>query len=232
MPFLQEDAVLAPDGGPIYVETDLSILFSEPWNAFSSLAIVLPAVYWAVKLKGNFRKYPFIFYCIPLLILGGTGSTLFHAFRNSEYLLMMDVLPTAILMFSVGIYFWLKIIPNWWGTAGIVIPGTVLRYTMHEIFPEELATNLSYFIAGTIVFFPLIFYLIKTRFEKAGFIILSVLFLIFALLFREMDFRVAHILPMGSHFLWHISSGVGAFFLAEYLYHIRIEEMTNDAVKS
>lgn len=222
----QEITGLAPDGGPFYAETDLSILFSEPWNAISSLAIVLPAVYWAVRLKGNYRRYPFIFFCIPLLILGGMGSTLFHAFRNSEYLLMMDVLPTAILMFSVGVYFWLKIIPNWWGTAGIVIPGTILRYAIYEVYSEEVAVNISYFIAGTIVFFPVIFYLVKTKFDKGGFIVLSVLFLILSLVFREMDFRVIHVLPMGSHFLWHIFSGFGAFFLAKYLYYIRIKELT------
>lgn len=222
----QEITGLAPDGGPYYAETDLSILFSEPWNAFSSLAIVLPAVYWAVKLKGNYKQYPFIFLCIPLLVLGGMGSTLFHAFRNSEYLLMMDVLPTAILMFSVGVYFWLKIIPNWWGTAGIVIPGTILRYAIYEFYPEEVAVNISYFIAGTIVFFPLIFYLVKTKFDRGGFIVLSVAFLILSLVFREMDFRVVHVLPMGSHFLWHIFSGFGAFFLAKYLYFIRTKELS------
>lgn len=228
----QENTGLAPDGGPFYAETDLSILFSEPWNAISSMAIVLPAVYWAVKLKGNVKNFSFIFYCVPLLILGGMGSTLFHAFRNSEYLLWMDVFPTAILMFSVGVYFWLKIIPNWWGTVSIVVPGTILRYATYEVFPEEVAVNVSYFIAGTIVFFPLIFYLVKTGFEKGSFIILSVLFLILSLVFREMDHRVTHILPMGSHFLWHIFSGIGAFFLAKYLYHIRIKELIRSDAKA
>ena len=227
-----ENTGLAPDGGPFYAETNLSIVFSEPWNAISSLAIVLPAVYWAIKLNGDYKKYPFIFYCVPLLILGGMGSTLFHAFRNSGYLLMMDVLPTAILMFSIGVFFWLKIVPNWWGTAGIVGPGTILRFAAYEVFPEEVAINISYFIAGTIVFFPLIFYLIKTGFEKGSFIILSLLFLMLSLAFREMDHRVVHILPMGSHFLWHIFSGFGAFFLAKYLYHIRTKELVDSVVKA
>ncbi len=232
MALKQEITGLAPDGGPIYAETDLTILFSEPWNAVSSLAIVLPAVYWAIYLRGNYRKFSFIFYCIPLLILGGLGSTLFHAFRASEYLLWLDVFPTALLTFSVGVYFWFKVIPSWWGTVGIVVPFTMLRFAIHEILPEELATNVSYFIAGTIIFFPLIFYMFKTGFEKSSYIILSVLFLILSLAFREMDFRVVHLLPMGSHFLWHIFSGFGAYYLAGYLYHIRIKEYQNSVVNT
>ncbi len=96
------------DGGPIYAETDLSVLFTEPWNALSSLAILLPAVYWAVRLRGDYRTYSFIFYCIPLLFLGGLGSTLFHAFRVSKWLLLMDVLPTATLTLSVSFIFGTK----------------------------------------------------------------------------------------------------------------------------
>lgn len=216
---------LAPDGGPFYAETDLSVLFSEPWNALSSLAIVIPAIYWAFRLKWDVRRYPFIFYCVPLLVLGGLGSTFFHAFRNSEYLLWMDVLPTALLTFSVGVYFWFKLIPSWWGTASIVIPSTLLRYSMYSIFPEDLAVNISYFISGTIIFFPIIFYLVRTGFEKVRDIFLSVFFLVLSLMFREMDLRVVDILPMGSHFLWHIFSGVGAYFLAKYLFHIRQKEL-------
>lgn len=223
---LQPDQSVFPaDGGPIYAETDLSVFFSEPWNALSSLAIVMPAVYWAIYLKMDYKKYPFIFYCIPLLILGGLGSTLFHAFRSSAYLLMMDVLPTALLTFSVGVYFWFKIIPTWWGTAVVVVPFTLLRYSTYSLFPADTAVNISYFISGTIIFFPVIFYLIRTRFGGSLYIILSVVFLILSLMFREMDHRVVHILPMGSHFLWHILSGVGAYYLARFLYYIRQKEL-------
>ena len=91
--------LVAPtDGGPIYVETDLSHFIAETWNALSSLAILLPAVYWGFKLPGNIKKYYFIYYCIPLLFLGGLGSMLFHAFRTSGWLLIMDVFPTVILL--------------------------------------------------------------------------------------------------------------------------------------
>ena len=83
--------MLPTDGGPIYAETDLTAFISEPWNAISSLAIVLPAIYWAFKLKWNVKQFPFLYYLMPLLFLGGTGSLLFHEFRSSPFLLWMDV---------------------------------------------------------------------------------------------------------------------------------------------
>ncbi len=216
---------MAPDGGPIYAETDFSVVFSEPWNAISSLAIVLPALYWAFKLKWQVKRYPFIFYCIPLLILGGMGSTLFHAFRSSGWLLLMDVLPTAILTFSVGLYFWFKVMPTWWSTLSIVLPFTGVRYAAYTLLQGHFAVNLSYFISGVIIFCPMIIYLFRTKFEKWYLILSSVAFLSISLIFREMDFRVVHILPMGSHFLWHLFSGVGAYFLAKYLFVIREKEL-------
>ncbi|MEM9327540.1 MAG: hypothetical protein AAGA85_17875 [Bacteroidota bacterium] len=216
---------MAPDGRPIYAETDFSVVFSEPWNAISSLAIVLPALYWAFRLKWQVKRYPFIFFCIPLLILGGLGSTLFHAFRSSEWLLLMDVLPTALLTFSVGLYFWFKVMPTLWSTLSVVLPFTGMRYAIYGVFQGHFAANLSYFISGVIIFLPLIIYLYRTKFDRWYLIFSSVGFLSLSLMCREMDMRVVHLLPMGSHFLWHLFSGFGAYFLAKYLFFIREKEL-------
>ncbi len=71
------------DGGPVYFETNLQNFIVEPWNAFSSLTIVLPAIYFLIKLYGKYRNYAFVIYfCCPLLLIGGFGSTFYHAFRS------------------------------------------------------------------------------------------------------------------------------------------------------
>jgi hemolysin III len=44
------------------------------------------------------------------------------------------------------------------------------------------------------------------------------------LLFREMD-TWAPILPMGTHWLWHIWTAAGGYFLGEYLFRLRNSEM-------
>ena len=216
---------LPNDGGPIYAETDLTALISEPWNAISSLAIIFPALYWAFKLQWQYKTYPFIFFCVPLLIMGGLGSTFYHAFRTSEFLLWLDVLPTAVLTFSVGVYFWLKILPKWWHTISIVVPFTILRYAIFDYFPGHFATNLSYFISGVIIFLPVVIYLLISKFTKWQYIIASIFFLGLSLYFREADMRFTDGFPMGSHFLWHLFSGVGAYYLAKYLHFIRESEL-------
>ena len=140
------------DGGPIYAETDLSGFIAEPWNALSSLAIVLPAIYWAIKLKGQVRTYTFIYYCVPLLFLGGTGSTLFHAFRAHRGFLMMDWMPTAILMLSVSIYFWYKVLNQVWHVPIVIIGSFVLRIGFFALFPNLRTINANYFFTGVMMF--------------------------------------------------------------------------------
>lgn len=219
--------ILPPDGGPIYAETDLSAFISEPWNALSSLAIALPSVYWAFKLKWNIKDYSFLYFLIPLLFLGGLGSTFYHASRTSELLLWMDVLPTAIVTFSVSVYFWNKILPRKWQVATVLLPITFIRFAIFEYLPGQLAMNTSYFITGFLIFFPIIFYLHERRYRHYKPILISVLFLSLSLVFRKFDFAFTELFPMGSHFLWHIFSGVGAFYLARFIYLIRQDELNS-----
>ncbi|MEO1655950.1 MAG: hypothetical protein AAFU64_20580, partial [Bacteroidota bacterium] len=95
--------IVLPDGGPIYAETNLQHMFVEPWNAISSLSFFIPVFYWAGTLIKKYRSYPFLSFCIPLMALGGLGSTLYHAFRNSYFLLLLDVMPILLLTLAVSL---------------------------------------------------------------------------------------------------------------------------------
>lgn len=215
---------ILPDGGTVYQETDTSRWVVEPWNAVSSLFILLPAVYWAIKLRGKYREYPFIAFCIPLLFLGGLGSTLFHAFRSSSLLLLLDVTPTAILTLALAIYFWIKVLPRWWWVIPIVGGSLLLRAWLWNTLPTQAGVNASYAISGSIIFIPTLLLLYQTRLAASQFIFISVLFFSLSLFFRFSDTWQPPLLPMGTHFLWHICSGIGAFFLAEYLYKVHLDD--------
>ena len=216
------------DGGQIYAETDFDRFIVEPWNAVSSLFILLPAVYWAVKLKGQYREYPFITFCIPLLFLGGLGSTLFHAFRNSPYLLLLDITPTAILTVALAIYFWIKVLPKWWIAILIVIVSVSIRYLAFHYMDRPDAVIVSYAISGSVLFIPTLILLYQTRLAYSVYIFVSLACFILSFIFRQTDRIEQSLLPMGTHFLWHILTGVGAFFLAEYLYKLHLQEKDVD----
>lgn len=213
------------DGGPIYTETHPGQLIVEPWNALSSLLIVLPAVYWFFVIRKNRRHYKFMLYAIPLMILGGTGSTLFHAFRISRFFLFMDFVPTAILTLSLSIYFWIKVLNRWWYVLFVIVPTFMLRFLLFGRLPSHTAINVSYTLTGIIIGLPLLFLLFKTKFYKVNYVVITIATFIAAIIFRELDSEKIRFLPMGTHFLWHAFSGVGAWFMLAYLYSFRNREL-------
>lgn len=208
-----------PDGGVLYAETRFGHTIVEPWNAFSSLTFLLPVFYWAFRLRGRYGKNVFLLLCMPLLALGGIGSTVYHAFRSSPYFLMLDVLPIMVLTLMIGLYFWWRLLPHWSYVALIAVASLTLRYVAYQTFQGQAAINLSYFVSGATIFLPALLLLWRTRFQGWTTIVLATLFFIVSLVFRKYD---AHydLMPMGTHWLWHVCCAIGAFFLAEYLYLI------------
>jgi hemolysin III len=223
------------DGGPVYAETNLQNWFVEPFNAISSLAYLVPAFYWWRKLKGRHFEFAFLSFCLPFLVLGGIGSTLYHAFRNSVLLLYMDVFPIAVVTLMVSIYLWIKVLPKSWFIVFILAPFLYSRYVIYGVVSSGLflgkpvsaqtVINITYFITGTMIFLPSILLLIKYKFENWSVLVTSCLLFILGLTFRRIDDWDWGFLYMGTHFLWHISTAAGSWMLAEYLYRLRKREI-------
>ena len=213
------------DGGPWYAETHITDnLIVEPWNAISSLAIAAPALYFLWKIRKAPLKHGFLLWCTPLLLLNGLGSTLFHGFRASGWLLMMDWLPAMLVSLSVTVYFWVKVLRKWWMAVFTVGLFIFLRMVISHYSSGAFAINLSYTITGIAFLVPVLLILRKYEYAKATSIVFSVVCFILAIYFRRADKEFTHIIPFGTHFLWHIFTGVGAWLLADYLYFIRNRE--------
>jgi hypothetical protein len=217
------------DGGPWYAETHITDhIIVEPWNAFSSLAIAAPAIYFLFKIRKNPLQFKFLLFCIPILFLNGIGSTLFHGLRTSNYLLLMDYLPALALTLSITIYLWYKVLSKWWMVVFTVGPLFMLRFIAMEYFSGALGMNLSYIIGGTAFLLPFLLILRKYQYQKSLNILVAVLCFILAIYFRGADKEFTNIVAFGTHFLWHIFTGIGAFYLADYLYFLRKKELANE----
>ncbi|AEA45454.1 ceramidase domain-containing protein [Fluviicola taffensis] len=208
------------DNGPIYRETkDLSLLIVEPWNAWSSLTFLVPALIFLWQLRGHYSEYKFIiWFCCPLLVLGGLGSTFFHAFRASYLLLLMDALPIIVLVLGISIWMWLKVLPQKIYLVWILLIFGGLTILSGFFLEGQDRISASYFFRGWMLLLPCYLFLRRTAFQNATKFLVALLFFVLALLFRFLDEKLyVSFMPWGTHWLWHVSTAFGAYFLGDYL---------------
>lgn len=212
------------DGGPRYTETDLSRLVVEPWNAASALAFLGLVVAWAVRLRGEYRRYPFLSYCLPLLAVGGIGGTIYHAFRASPVFLVMDYGPIYVLAAATTIYLWVQVAPRWWHVLAVVLLCVALQLLASSL-PRHYAISVSYASLAVLILAPAAVLLAKTRFRHGGWVALALACFAAALFFRVAD--AWHLLaPVGTHWLWHLFGAATTAALMEYLYRLRREKLS------
>lgn len=216
--FLHQVHAAVRDSGPVYYETAVRSGIIEPWNAISSLSYLMPACWFLLKCYPKYRDFPFlIFFATPLLILGGIGSTLYHAFRSSNVLMWLDVAPVFVLTLSLGTYFlWLRY-RNIYFASLFLLCFIVIRFLGFSIFELQTAINVSYFLTGVYIFIPAILLLQNLNFRGTGLIGISAFLFGFALLMRWNDDFETQFFISGTHWLWHIFSAAGALFLGEFL---------------
>ena len=213
------------DGGPVYAESGGDGFLAEPWNAMTSLLMLIPVIYWLIRIRREGGSYKFMYYAIPLMALGGIGSALFHGFRVSVFFLVLDVAPSALLTLSLAIYFWYKLLKKWYWVLLLFIPMVLIRFLVFNTLPDHAAINLSYFITGATILLPVPFLLHRMQYRGAWSIGLTLLSFGLALMFREADARAAMHFTIGTHFLWHVFSAIGGYFILQYLYIFRKVEL-------
>lgn len=208
-----------PDHGHYYKETDLSHFIVEPWNAWSSLTFLIPAIYfiWQIKRSGKSHTFMFWFAC-PLLIIGGLGSTFYHAFRASFWLILADVLPILILVLAVSIRTWTKVLKPKWLVIPITLVFFLLSFGVMKFFEDQDSVTASYLIRGTMLLLPFILYLRKPQLKVRIYVLYTIIALGLALTFRYLDEKlIITWMPWGTHWLWHISTAIAAWFLGEFI---------------
>jgi hypothetical protein len=209
-----------PDGGPRYAEYYPDLIIVEPWNAVSSMFMMFPAIVFFFRYRKQLNNLRFLAFAIVMIFLGGFGSTMFHAFRMSPVFLLLDVVPSALLTFAIAVYFWLKVLPRWWMVLLIFIPIFGLRVLFFRELPQHLSINLSYAISGLLVIVPLLLILYRTNLMHWIWVVLMIAFFGFALLFRQLDAYPQAWLPQGTHFLWHLFTSAGSWYVLRYLHFV------------
>ncbi|MDD5698919.1 MAG: hypothetical protein PHH77_09925 [Victivallaceae bacterium] len=209
------------DRGPLYRETDMARLPVEPWSTYSNLVFLAIFVYFAVKTRFSYRKYPLFTVFLPLLFLGWLGGTVYHATRSHNFWLLLDYLPIMFMILIASIYFWRELVGNWL----LVFAFTLLPVMLYRLIyafagpPHSISISIGYSLMALIVIVPLVLHCALRNPHSWKLLAGALASFIAAIGFRVLDdHSQISFLPMGTHFLWHLFGGLSSFFGLSYLY--------------
>lgn len=213
------------DGGPRYVETpaDPRVFpgyIAEPWNTASAFLFILIAVGWLIALRGRYRKHPLLTCCIPILLTGGIGGTLYHGIRLYHAFFLMDVIPIYILGLVVAIYLWIRLGPKVLHLIGMIGFLVLLQSIGIYTLPRQWAINVSYAALALLMVIPIALVLVRTKFMHGGWILTALGCFGIAWICRIADTARPPLLPMGTHWLWHLFGALTTCAVSYYVYRI------------
>jgi len=232
MPTPESQPERLADGGPRYLETPPDPYapdapsIAEPYNAITASFFILICIVWAWRLRGRYRQFPFLICCLPILLAGGIGGTIYHAFRTQLAYFLLDVIPIQLLGLASSVYLAIRLgrSSGMWRVALIslaILVAFVFVNGLLRLVPSDIATlriSLNYASLATIILIPVIITLVRSRFAHAGFVWAGLGSFAIALFFRLVDPYSP--LPMGTHWLWHTFGAICTAFVVEYFYRV------------
>lgn len=196
-------------------------LWAEPANTLSNLAYVIAAaVVWRMqaRLKAEAGACPAdVQLLAPLLLLVAGGSFLFHALAT-RWAGTLDTLFILSFCCAFLYSFLLHVMGagNRTALAGAAV-FAVISYAVSRFAPPAILNGSLGYVPNLIVLIALTVYLAHRRASSArAFGVASVLFCV-ALALRTVDRELCARFPLGTHFLWHLSSALVLWLLSREL---------------
>ena len=214
------------DFGPIYVETDLSRFPVEPWNTASNLIFLVIVIVMARKTRLNWRVHPLLVGGLPILLIGFIGGTLFHATRSRSLWLVMDFVPIFVLSVAAALRLWRSISGNYVRASIALLLAALGPRALAALLqlPFHYQISVGYSGLALAILLPAFWESRRRQWSGAPLLIATTVAFIGAVFFRSIDRAGVALLPMGTHFLWHILGGVSVWCLMEFLFRLDLQE--------
>jgi hypothetical protein len=228
-----------PDRGPRYKETPAdpyapdAPTIAEPYNTATAFLFVVVAVVWAWRVRGRWRRFPFLLSCLPILFVGGVGGTLYHATRTQSLYFFLDVIPISVLGIAGSAYLAVRL----WRAAGYVyLVAAIIGYialswafwALLAPLPafkrfHMLGVNVTYAALAVVLLIPLGVTLWQTRGRHRNWALAALASFGVAWFVRLLDGQPEIALSMGTHWLWHLFGALTTWFVVEYFYRVEGE---------
>lgn len=216
--------------GPRYAETHPGQWPVDAWATWTNLVFLFVVVFWVWRLRGQWRRHPWIALSLPWLAVGWIGGTIYHATRSHVAWLLMDWVPIVLLLVMAGGWLWRRLLRNTALAVGAtLVPPLVAFALMHRLARDPSGITWSYAIMASGVVIPAVINACHRRPARSSLGAVLACFVV-ALAFRAFDAPLARIgWPHGSHYLWHVFGGLATFFTFSFLYALRESDSTTPA---
>lgn len=225
------------DGGPRYQETPLdpfsadAAAIAEPWNTVTAALFIGIVGYWLVMLFRRRTSYPFVMACLPILLAGGIGGTIYHANRTQKAYFLLDVIPISLLGLAGSCWLTVRLSRSlgWWRIAAygiglfvVYLAVNGLLFSLIQSENKNLRVNLSYASLAVVILTPISVVLVRTKFRYGRWVLAAIGCFALAWLCRLVDRTALSPLSMGTHWLWHIFGAITTQILIAYF--VKLEE--------
>lgn len=197
-----------------YCERTSQALDAEPLNAVSNIAFLVGAVAaWQLQSRhmNSVQNVPIRLLTV-LMVVVGTGSLVFHT-AGTKWAEWADIVPILIFM-AIGLSTILHAFFNW-GYL-LRIPAVVLFFTatcwlalestmegLLRVLPRPLAEGAMYFPTLILLLVVAAFLMSRSGNAARMFLIAACLFVV-SFTMRSIDHPICNLLPIGTHYFWHI----------------------------
>ncbi len=230
-----------PDWGPVYTETPAdpyspdAPFVTEPWNTVTATFFIFIALAFVWRLRGRYREFPFLTACLPILLAGAIGGTLFHGTRTQRFYFLLDVIPISLLGVAGALFIAYRL----WGRGSWIyyLPGVAVFYIvvnrvlfrMVGPMSSQWSVNLSYASLALVVLSPIAIVLWRTQLRHGGWVVAGVVSFAIAWFFRLVDRDIGATLAMGSHWLWHTFGAISTALMIQFFYKVEGEKTEQSA---
>lgn len=185
-----------------YCERTGPEFWSEPFNAFSNLAFIMASAFgfyrwWSLKTK-------WLFSLSLLAFTVGVGSFLFHTYAT-RWAHLADILPIAVFMGAFLVFTQKEVLKL--STSKTIIYTTlfIIGGAIIESFqPRHILNGSIGYTHAVVALLILSVVMKKQKNELSGHYQFALIIFLASLFFRTIDNYLCHLLPTGTHGVWHL----------------------------
>jgi hypothetical protein len=188
-------------------------LMAEPLNALSNAAFFAAAL-WAARAASRRGSEPVIWLLIALVFVIGLGSLAFHTFAD-HWSVLADVVPITLFIYGyLGFALRRFLAFGWWKVAMALVVLFLVTAAAERIMPEGFLNGSGAYLPALIASVLVSIELLRRGHPAQLNVGLASAILSLSLIFRTADQVVCPVVPIGTHFIWHLLNGL---VLALYL---------------